>query len=509
MDNYNNQMAQNRFLCREKALQEVGCEVALPDYRPEIKRLLWVEARATPPAAYLSAGTAEVSGEVDYRVLYAGGDGALYSFSHTDSYRYTLPADPGSECDPSLGVSVGAEMLAENAGGRVLGPRRLHLRCRLSADVSLYGSEREEPLPSGETVERLMATYPVAEMLFGMGETQGLADELPVEGAEEGLRVIDADSRVFVTEAEAGSGCVTCRGEVALRVLAVCEGSEEGPFVLTRRIPFRGEIPVEGALVNCQGVARGQVRNLRVTVEEGKLHCDMELTLWAAAGRNRDCNCVLDLYATQNRCENQYRVSQMQALERMLCANFTWSGGVDLAEAGFSGGEELIESRLFCLAPTAQVENGRLTLSGKCLCRMLCRLGDEYTVREAEIPYRYQPEGVYREGEDQNCYPHVEAITHRARPDGDRILWDAELAVTVCTCSENRVRVLKNARMGEELPQASASRTLCYPAPDDTLWSVGKRYNLPMWRILGQNDLPAAPAANSKESLGGASVLLI
>ena len=57
-------------LCRKTVSGEVTEEYSLPDYQPEIRRLLRVTANPMPPTQFLSSDNAEFSGTVDFGVLY-------------------------------------------------------------------------------------------------------------------------------------------------------------------------------------------------------------------------------------------------------------------------------------------------------------------------------------------------------------------------------------------------------------------------------------------------------
>ena len=65
---------------------EVTGDFTLPDYQPEIRRLLAVIPTALPPAKYVGNTGAELNGTVDYQVLYVGGDGSLASVPLSSEY---------------------------------------------------------------------------------------------------------------------------------------------------------------------------------------------------------------------------------------------------------------------------------------------------------------------------------------------------------------------------------------------------------------------------------------
>ena len=42
---------------------------------------------------------------------------------------------------------------------------------------------------------------------------------------------------------------------------------------------------------------------------------------------------------------------------------------------------------------------------------------------------------------------------------------------------------ISTARFGEDISRASGEIIICYPAPDDTVWSIAKKYAVPVGKI--------------------------
>lgn len=78
-------------LGERQIVTELSEDFDLPDYQPEIKRLLRVQARVSSADTYIGAGNAECSGTVDYSILYSGADGTLYCASQTGSTALRSP----------------------------------------------------------------------------------------------------------------------------------------------------------------------------------------------------------------------------------------------------------------------------------------------------------------------------------------------------------------------------------------------------------------------------------
>ena len=136
------------------------------------------------------------------------------------------------------------------------------------------------------------------------------------------LRVIHADGRVFVTDTEAGSGSVNCRGEVCLKLLCAREG-EQDVITLLRRVPFSVAVAVEGAEVNCESCAHGVCTETRVTVEENRLTCDVSLLLHAKAQRNDTLTLTRDLYAVGAECQASRRELTVPVALKCFNGNFS------------------------------------------------------------------------------------------------------------------------------------------------------------------------------------------
>ena len=66
-------------LCERTVTTELSNDYTLPDYQPEIRRILKVIPSILPPAKYIGGNNAEFNGTIDYNMLYVGADGGIYS----------------------------------------------------------------------------------------------------------------------------------------------------------------------------------------------------------------------------------------------------------------------------------------------------------------------------------------------------------------------------------------------------------------------------------------------
>lgn len=516
MDNYTKRNDESflrrapAILCERQGVSEMACEVTLSDYQPEIQRLLRVRATVLPPDTYLGAGSAEAFGTVEYSFLYCGTDGALYSAGHSAQYRATHPMEIPTDALTEEGISCDAACFAEEPVCRVTGPRRISVRCRLRSQMRLLGTRLPEEQIEGDDAgerERLSGMVECRRAFVGKSEAILLGDEILCDGDDGDLRVIEASGEVFVTDAEPSVGAVNCRGEVVLRLLCCHEASPTTVSVIGRKIPFQGSVPTDGAEVNCVGCAHGVCKNLRITVEDGRILCEVEILLGAIAQRNESVFYTKDLYSTASECTNVYKEHVFARADACINGNFSFGASFPLAELGIRPEQSVADVMASATVDAVEEEHGHRYLTGQCVCHLLLCENGEWSTAQVKAPFRYEAEA----GEGcTGMEAWTDVISCRVRADGERLSLDAEIAIAAALWGENRFTALAKATFGESLTGADGrGYTVCYPAVGDTLWSVARRYHRPLEALLARNGIPGAPAADSPASLEGISYLLI
>ena len=486
---------------------ELSEDFSLPDYQPEMKRLQRVKVTVMPPDVYIGSSGAECSGGVDYCIYYSGNDGALYCTSQSGSYRFTLPMDAADDLELSDGFLCETDLIPELATSRVIAPRKISVKCRLRANAKIYATRRLcAGVGEGDRIERLCGEGACARVFLGTGEPIRLADEILCEEKDRNLRVISGEGEVFVTEVSARSGAVSVRGELCMKLLC-CREEAGDYFSMWRRIPFAGEVPVDGAEVNCEASAKGVCSELRITVEEGRILCEAAILLRAKAERNERFSYVRDLYSTDREMKVTEQAVEMPVLLRTVNGNFSLNTAMGLEEAGIRHACSLIDLSGGAIVQSVAQEKGRCYVSGK--CRLVATLADEGEImsHELELPFRYETEGV--EGAVTDNSFTAEVISCKGRIDGERIGIDAEIAVCGSLRGRQSVHMVSDCEPGEAWQERGAVYTVCYPASDDTLWSVARRYHRSVGELLARNSLAGSPAADAKDSLAGVSFLVV
>lgn len=519
-------------ICHRTLSTELSGDFSLPDYQPEIKRLLRIGASVLPPERYTSGDSLELERSMDYFVLYMGNDNNLYCAPLSTDYRMSLSLSEERERIRVSGASspldgeltCTCDITAEPVTGRVTAPRRLNIKSRLKAAVRVMGTCSLAAEGSGEltpaSIERLSDTAPTARLYRGSGEVPALQDDMILTPAEGGdVRVICAEGQVMVSEATAGQDMVTCRGEVLLK-LTLCpaeppEGEIVLPTVTTRKIPFSQAVQLAGVTPDCKCCAYGACSEMSVEVEEGHLHTDLGVMLEVMAQKNQTTAYVKDLYSTHKETNCDYTTYATHEALACFNGNFTLSDSQALNEAGISPTARVVDvsAVAFPEAVTADPDKNRCVLSGRCRVQLLLFRDGEYTASELEFPFRYEKDGIpmgsLTAGEVPEYDGSVQVMTCRARMDGERIGVDAEVAVALRLMGQNTLTALSSVAYGQDVTRRRGEYVICFPAPTDTLWSVAKRYHAPMAALGAANGLSLPESADHVSSLTGVEYLIV
>lgn len=499
-------------LCKKELSQEFSYDFTLPDYLPEIRKMLRVTVSVPPAESYVSAAGIEYAGTLRYLVLYTGADGQLWSAELPADYTFSVPMEVPDTCDLSMGIDAWGDSKPEMLVTRVLSPRKITVRCRLKSTARAYGWHSLEEKLSGSPhgrIERLTGESDSAIVLRGKANGIEVSDEILPDSAVDAdtLRVISGEGHVFISEASSDKDQVMLRGELILKLLTTHDvptsedaetSAPSAPTVTQRKLPFSATVEVEGADRYCDTRGFGVLDRLSCTSENGRILIDAELSLGAECQKNQRIVFTRDIFSTGTECETVTADAAIPFALRAQNGNFTLSELVALEGSGISASDRIIDVTGDLTAETVTESNGKAVFSGNAHFHLLTQNKEsgEYGFGEITLPFRYTTESAG----DSTALPAVsdhdaqfEPMTIRVRNDGEKISVDAEIGVSYRTEGTTTIRVLSQAKFGEPLRKKRGRIILCYPSPNDTLWDAARKYHSAVEVIAAANGLEAQP----------------
>ncbi len=486
---------------------ELSGDFILPDYQPEIKRLLRVSASVLPPSKYIGDSEGELTGGIDYFVLYTGSDNQIYCAPLTCEYKITVPMDK-SELT-LVNMTADAEITPESVSGRVTSPRKLNIKCRLKTVARMYG---DMPIDSsyaslGGENQVLYGRDDVTRRIFAQSEMIHLSDEL-IQGRDGEVRVVSADGHVLVSEVSAANGAVNVKGELYLKLI-MCREPDGSPYTTLRRLPFSETVMIEGAIGECEVCAKGSVCEMNINVDEDRIGIDAGILLELSVCKADNVVYVKDLYSTTHKTECTYCNVPTLRCGRAFNSNFTQSDSMTLSDAGLTPEHKIIDAVGYAYSDGAVQEDGRWIFTGRSKFSILVEKDGEYSCADIELPYRCSIDAKHNDGDKLYASATAELISTRARLDGERIGIDAEVMMCGVISSLEDIKMLDSVSFGDESRRDGGDYIICYPSNNDDLWSIAKRYGTTVGALSSMNKLDSKDAFDSKDTLKGVHFLVV
>lgn len=509
--------------------ESVG-DFVLPDYLPEIRRVLRVSSRILPAGKYIGGAKAEFAGTVVHSVIYTGEGGGLAAANLSSDYEFSVPlGEEAQNCDPV----VFAKSEIDSVVCRLSGPRKLsirtkikscpHVLCQHSLEERIEGREVAEDEFS---IERLTRYEKTMQTLYGAAQDLPLGDTIKLDGRDAAkVQPVQCEGVVHIVEAKAVAGGVNARGEVWIKCLCNEQGEERiQPFLMTKRIPFDQFIAIEGVTKDYESRVMGRCAAIDIVCDPdgaGGMTCDVTVDLEAEAVKNDTIRLTEDLYSTQYQCDCEYREVTLTSLARCAEGNFTVSGSMPRTEGDLARAAAVLD-----VGGSAQVENmdvtqGRCVITGNCKVNalLLCtpenaEENEAYELSGAEFifPFKVEFENVEVGGPYEWDCP-VEIISGRGRLDGNQLSVDIEIALCPKITEKKRIRAIAKARLNKESPveKERAALRIYYPEQRETLWEVAKRYHASRKVLAELNELDAISLNDSNccHSLDGFAYLIV
>ena len=507
-------------LCDEVAYVELSDDFTLPDYMPEIVRLLRVNVRTAPAETYLTGGNVKVACSVGYEIMYVGDDGRASYTVLPSSCELSAPVTTEAVWDQSKGADLCADVMPETVVSRVNGARKLSLKCRMAARIRAIGKRR---MPDGRDIcedKRVQALFSVVNYSvesFGENNDINVVDDIGTP--REGEKYLCTDCRVFVESATAYDGYAECRGAIVMKHLFAEDRG--GIRAVSDKMNFSEIVEADGMRAGDSVMAFGRCYETALNGghgdgegTDGTVSVSASVSLKVRGFGNAKMTYLKDAYSTANESFVQTEHCKLPCHRAVFNRNMTFGEAyaieklpnvredtriVDVYAEAYGGGAELSD-------------NGRYVINGKCRFSLVLAHeredGEvEYFSEEVELPFKYECAEDFTDFTFESI--ELESIGSRARLDGERLELGCEIAIACSIVGCNEAGVVCSLVSGDAVEGHRRGFTVCYPGENDSLWSISKKYRARLDHTAEENGIELSENADSSETLSGIKYMIV
>ncbi len=485
------------------AEQPVDCDVTLPDYCPDIMRIL--RCTITPGIATAGASGDRITAEgtAVVRVIYVSDSGRI------SCYEQTVPFSKSVNVS-SLGedVCVRAAASTQYCNCRAVNQRRADIHGCIAISFTVTAIKKQEILcgVNGAGVQLKKKSIKVSDMIcrlekmFVLNEVKELDEDSPAV-----LRILHTRACARVSEVKAITNKILLKGEVWGKI-TYC--TEEGQVCCVEHtMPISQIIEAEGIDENTNNCVHLDVCSFE-TVPKADSAGEMKLmditarvTAFVTACCEKELETVCDAYSTEYEADCEKQMMSLETLSGTFSDICLCRGTIEAPEAVAD------ITDVWCTGVTekAFIVSGKVKISGSLsLCVLYQSADSQPCMAEKAIDYEYERD-VSIQGANARCEPWVypgECVASAAGSGKIEIKAEINISAEIYEVSEDRI--ISNITVDESKARQStaAALTIYYSEEGESVWNIARRYNTTVEAVMNENNLDS-------ETVGSRRMLLI
>lgn len=472
--------------------QPLECDVLLPDYCPDISKILRCEVIPSLQSYVVNGDKLPIDGMAVAHLYYLSEDGCIRHAEYKIPYTKVIELRTAPQ-NPSVTISQTVDYF----NCRAVSPRRLDMRGAVSINVRVTSQTEEEIVCGGddaglqlrsESVENTRI-LPQAMRQANVHEEMTLGNGKPNIG-----NVIRYSANADVSDFKVISGKLVTKGEANVKILYQDEYNAEKLEIIEYAIPVSQIIDMEGVDEDCACNVWYDVSSVDITPKqnmdgENRIFT-MELAVNAYANANRRVNmdAVMDCYSTQYECKQAQKQVPFLKLEQVVDESYMYKETLDLPP----NVKSIID--LWCIPGpvTSKIEADNVVVTGKVNICMFAYEEDDTIAYYEQTREFTQRIPISEPADTIQFVPVVKIGTSTYTLAGhEKLEVRCEIQITGSIYSLNRKKVISDITIDETKPKTRKDNVLYlyYASEQEPVWDIAKRYNTSVSAIQAENQL--------------------
>ena len=470
--------------------ESVEAELSLPEYMPEILRIIKSTADTKINSCRLVGERVTVDGVCDLRMIYTAEDGGVYTFSGSRPFTRHCENSEFAQCTDAVAV---AEVSYVNC--RATGTKRAEIKAGITIKFKVYGEEKLGFVSGIDESGIEQRTHFTKGASLGCCSTKhfSMSDTLALNTPAACL--ISARAVALCGETRKISKKIMIKGEAIVDICYVNANDKTCTERTRHTMPINQIIEYDKMDEKYMGSVYLVVSALDV-IPKGDTQgvftaFDISLGVSATAEmwEERELCLVTDAYSVNSALE--LKSVPLDIYDRIEDFSDTY-----IFEGDFSVSGEGAISVVDCVGVTsnlkATVENEDLVTSGTITINAIIKdtTGSLSSVNKV-FDFKYKRAGDYR-NRNIFCKPHISVVSADCMPKDSKTLGvRCEMNISACVMSRETVEcVVSLTKSEKKLKRKTNAITVYFPEENnESLWGIARRYNTTVKAIADENNL--------------------
>lgn len=491
------------MLSMTRTILDASCEQAvekdflLPDYYPDIFRILKCVITPTVQSHSINGGKLSFDMAALIRVLYISQNDKRINCIE-QKMNYTKSFDLQGDCgDPMIWLTPKCDYV----NCRVVNQRRLDIRGAVTIHAKVTG-EVTVPIVTdafgcGIQLKKAAVTYPAKRLTAAKRIT--LIEELQLSAAKAPVgTILRTDCRIIPQEHKMIAGKLVTKGDAEITMLYSCvtADGEETAETMRFTLPF-------SQIIDIDGIDDTFTADVRITPagcdiipksdDSGTLECELVLLVNCVAKKLSTCEIVTDAYSTCFECEAERCESKLDSESIKISDSHSVTAKLSCQEGEIRCVHDSWAT-LSNVTSRLDEEKKAFIISGSVTFCIIGRNEDGTPLYlENDSPFEHEiplPENVNGEisiSPDlciENCTYYLADETTAELKADINIGGEMTIQQTGSMISELRVLTDKPKEKNDKY-----ALKICYCSESDDIWEIAKKYSTSITAILEENEL--------------------
>ena len=473
------------------AEQLTDVDLTLPDYCPDIEKILKCTLNPKIHSKTLSGGQLQIDGECDVSVLYVGREKkTIRCCEHSVSFSQSFPVRDAGE-----GFIIITKTKPEYINCRALSPRRLVMHGAFSLYAKVITPKSAELFePSGDSIETLSQTIPLCDLKANCQEQFTVSEEISVADKPRIEGILYSKVTAAVTDVKAVTGKLMVSGELNLKLFYLTDVESGETAKLDYILPFSRIADCEGIDENTRNLLGCDVMSYDIRLKNDMLSdkpavaLDAKLCLTAEGYNIENKELIIDAYSTEFAS-----VPQFEKLKSIGEVNPVSESYIEKLTASLDDGKisKILDIYSDSVTTDSKPSNGAVEVSGKINLCIVALDDKNYPIFiERSCDYSHVPDST--QGCNAMYFLRAEpsGISFRLSDDSSAEI-RCELKITGGAVKNEVTKAVSGVEVLEDKPVKpdNCSLMLYYAAQGENLWEIAKAHNTALDSLLKENQV--------------------
>ncbi len=478
--------------CQE---QSVDLDFALPDYCPDIQRILKCQVYPKIQSKNISGDRLDVDGTVVVKLLYV--DAVKMAIRCCD---HTVPFSTSFNLKREAENAVAfTDIRVDYMNCRAISQRRLDIHGAFSVCAKVIEKGTQDivfDIPSDDIEERKVKS--VASRLNAIGQQQFSINEVLEIGSGKPLAesIIRTDIKAILNDYKPIDNKVIIKGEIMLKILYITNIDTGEMETMEYSIPMSQIVDVDFITEDDVCNINLEVLNYDVNIksdssgENNLFDLDMKLSVIVVSFKDEEIDLITDIYSTEYEIEPSYKNTSISKILDFVNDVCTEKTNIDLEEQGIS---KIIDVWNEIISVSTRNDSGDMIFTGKLNICILAYDNEQnpfYIEKMLDFEHHYNLQ-TSKENLVSDINASLDSLNYRINGSGS-IEIKAQIKLSGMVCVLNTYNLVVDVQADENKKRKKdnlGALTIYYADEGENLWTIARNYCTSVDSIKEENDL--------------------